>query len=155
MDGRITSRRTLLKLAGAGAGGVALGLSAGCISSLGIPAAKGNSEGRKEFDELGPRADHLARASFERDDLGVSGVGDLSTVCAAISKGSLRVTFVGDSIFEGVSQITYQDSPVGRWIRLLKDQKSRSKNQLQQSEYPRAGPLPASASILCRWCRER
>jgi hypothetical protein len=122
MAGRSTSRRDLLKLVGAGAGGVALGLSAGCVSSLGNPASRGKSEDRKESDGRAPRADHLARTSFEHNDSGMAGVGDLSTVSAAISKGSLRVTFVGDSIFEGVSQISYKDSPVGRWIRLLKDQ---------------------------------
>ncbi|HCN45683.1 MAG TPA: hypothetical protein DIT18_08540 [Pseudomonas sp.] len=49
-------------------------------------------------------------------------LGDLSRVSRAIAEGTLRITFVGDSILEGKSHITYQDSPAGVWMRLLQEQ---------------------------------
>lgn len=40
-------------------------------------------------------------------------VGNLNTILTAIKLGAAKVVFVGDSILEGVSQITYEDSPAG------------------------------------------
>lgn len=49
-------------------------------------------------------------------------IGDLTAVEAAVARGTVRIAVVGDSILEGVSQILYQDSAIGIWMRLLLEQ---------------------------------
>jgi len=48
--------------------------------------------------------------------------GNTDTFDSAMRTGTVRIAFAGDSIFEGLSQITYEDSPAGLFISALRAQ---------------------------------
>lgn len=48
--------------------------------------------------------------------------GNTAAFDAALRTGTVRIAFAGDSIFEGLSQITYEDSPAGIFVAALRAQ---------------------------------
>lgn len=48
--------------------------------------------------------------------------GNTEAFDAALRTGTVRIAFAGDSIFEGLSQITYEDSPAGLFVAALRAQ---------------------------------
>lgn len=115
MDNTTPSRRSFLKYIGVGAGVSAIGVS-GIVATQNrqTPAAAAPANAAGSAADVQPLpADQTVLDSQ---------LGELSRMAQAIASGTLRITFIGDSILEGVSQITFQDSPAGLWMRMLQEQ---------------------------------
>lgn len=115
MDNSTPSRRSFLKYIGVGTGISAIGVS-------GVVALK-NVQPPKPSWLTHPDTVASAEAALPVAPVHLDGrLGDLSHMAQAIAQGTLRITLLGDSILEGISQITYQDSPAGLWMRTLQEQ---------------------------------